>query len=80
MWKKLQPFGLGGLDEDGNNRALSKTLLEGYNMEDYCSIITMGLVYLTTGSIVQTLLVGIPETILKVFLYILHEMAWERWE
>ena len=44
------------------------------------SIITMGLVYLTTGSIVQTLLVGIPETILKVILYILHEMAWERRE
>jgi len=43
------------------------------------SVITMGLVYLTTGNVVQTLLVGIPESILKVLFYILHEMAWERW-
>jgi uncharacterized membrane protein len=43
------------------------------------SLITMGLVYLATGSFVLTLLVGIPETILKIIFYILHEMVWERW-
>jgi uncharacterized membrane protein len=43
------------------------------------SIITMSLVYLTTGNFVITLLVGIPETFLKIIFYILHEKAWERW-
>lgn len=43
------------------------------------SLTTMGLVYLTTGNFILTLLVGIPETILKILFYVLHEMAWERW-
>ena len=43
------------------------------------ALTTASLVYLATGSIELTLLVGVPETILKVAFYIIHEKAWERW-
>ena len=56
-----------------------KPFLKAVTWRVVASLTTMTLVYLNTGSLELALLVGIPETILKIAFYVIHERAWEKW-
>lgn len=54
------------------------TLLKTFTWRIIATITSITLAFLITGSIQVGVTIGIAETIIKTFLYFLHEKYWEK--